>query len=428
MRRLQMMSAVGFLLIQGCLTGCSSLTFPIRGVPAHCLPPDARPEAKRDQVPIDVTQLSQPRPETYRLAAGDVLSVYVPGVIPFQTPQQAPQLPPIHFPEPGSDLQPAVGFPVAVQESGKITLPSIKPIAVAGLSLEETAEVIRSTYLAENVLRDELTYPVVTLLRARTYHITVIREDTGRQGPLGNDHSATGMTVDLPAYQNDILGALMATGGLPGLAAKNEIQIYKHARRSLSPQNQTIMIAGENLEALPSGYCLEANDALAFGSADLIIPLRVPRGTQLELDPSSVILESGDTVYISNRQTEVFYTAGLLPGGEHLLPRDYDVDVFAAMAIAGYSYGNAQPAGGGGAGGAIPATGVIPSQLFIFRERPDGTQYAIEVDLAKAVTNEKERLLVQPGDKLLLRYSCKEEILNFGILSFFTYGIRQLFD
>ncbi|XZE54270.1 polysaccharide biosynthesis/export family protein [Planctomycetaceae bacterium SH139] len=432
MSKLQMMSAVGFLLMQGCLTGCSSLTFPIRGVPANCLPPDARGEAKRDLVPIDVTQLSQPRPETYRLAAGDVLSIYVPGVIPFNPPQQVPQLPPIHFPEPGSDLQPSIGFPVAVQESGKITLPSIEPLNVAGLSVEEAAEAIRRSYLVENVLRDQQTYPVVTLLRARTYLVTVIREDTGRQSPLGNDHAAAGMTVDLPAYQNDILGALMATGGLPGLAAKNEIQVYRQSHRNLSPPNQTILIPGTSFQTLPPGHCTESIETHSFGSADLVIPMRVPRGTQLELDPNSVILESGDTIYIANRQTEVFYTAGMLPGGEHLLPRDYDVDIFAAMAIAGYSYGNAQSAGGGGGGGGgggmMPGTGVIPSQLFIFRQRPDGTQYAIEVDLAKAIKDEQERLLVQPGDKLLLRYSCKEEILNFGIISFFTFGIRQLFN
>jgi hypothetical protein len=114
----------------------------------------------------------------------------------------------------------------------------------------------------------------------------------------------------------------------------------------------------------------------------------------------------------------------MLPGGQHQLPRDLDVDVFAALAIAGYSYGQADQRGGG----MIPSTGIVPSQLYILRQRPDGTQFAIDVDLPRAVENERERLLIQPGDRLILRYTAKEEILNFGIFAFFTYGIRELFQ
>ena len=37
-----------------------------------------------------------------------------------------------------------------------------------------------------------------------------------------------------------------------------------------------------------------------------------------------------------------------------------------------------------------------------------------------------ERILVQPGDTLILRYKCVEEVVNFGLVSFFTFGIREL--
>lgn len=419
-------STIVFLhLLLGLQLGCASITYPIKGVPAECVPEGLRGDAKRDFVPIDPTQLSQPRPEAYRLAPGDVLSIYVPGVIPYQNPQTAPQLPPIYFPAPGSDLRPSVGLPVVIEDSGKITLLAVEPMLVTGMTVEEVAIAIRDKYLEEEVLRDEDVYPVVSLLRPRTYRVTVIREDTGVISPLGSDHSARGEMVDLPAYENDVLGALMATGGLPGLAAKNEIRIYRAARRGMIGSatvrlaTKDSLIVGHDDGVLPYDV-----DPLSFQNADLVIPLRVRHGTQLELTPESITLESGDTVCIANRTKEVFYTAGLLPGGEYLLPRDYDIDVFAAMAIAGYSYGRSQS----NVGGISQSSGVIPSELFIFRQRPDGNQVIIEVDLAEAVCNERERMLVQPGDKLLLRYSCKEELLNFGIFSFFTFGVRQLLN
>lgn len=464
---------IGLCLLVGQF-GCSSITFPIRGVPARRLPAESRGEAKRDFKPLEVTALTQPEPAEYRLAPGDVLSIYVPGVLPFQSPLSDPQLPPIHYPLPGSDLQPSVGLPVVVQESGKITLPSLPPVDVLGMTIEEAADVIRRHYLAKEVLGDADVHPVVNLIRPRTYQVTVIREDTGQSG-FGNDHSAMGMTVNLPAYRNDVLGALVASGGLPGLAAKNEIRIYRRSTRRqagsegshqrsipinpplpftplpgmtpdarvLPPKSPPGKLQEETLtggfegstgspkwsqmiesERLPASSHRMADIDQSLGEADLVIPLRIPIGTELELPPEAITLNSGDIIFVANRQTEVFYTAGLLPGGEHRLPRDYDVDVFAAMAIAGYSYGNPQGAGGGG-GGMMPSSGIVPSQLFVFRQRPDGTQYAIRVNLARAVSNESERLLIQPGDRLLLRFSPLEELSNFGIFAFFAYGVRE---
>jgi protein involved in polysaccharide export with SLBB domain len=314
-------------------------------------------------------------------------------------------------------------LPLVVQPGGKITLAAINPLTVEGLTLEETASLIQQTYLQEEIIRDRSTYPVVNMMRPRTYQVTVIREDTGQRGALlGNDLSATGASINLPAYKNDVLNALMATGGLPGLGAKNEIRIYKRGSmqriNGYDPSNsgvQDYRIAGSS--------CLNI-DPLGLDGPDVIIPLRVPAGSQLDIDPSAIILDEGDVVYIANRTSEVFYTAGMLPGGQHQLPRDQDIDVFAAMAMAGYSYGQADRSGGG----LVPSTGIVPSQLYIFRQRPDGSQFAIDVDLPSAVSNERERLLIQPGDRLILRYTPKEEIMNFSIFAFFTYGIRELFQ
>src|SRR5207248_1926436 len=56
------------------------------------------------------------------------------------------------------------------------------------------------------------------------------------------------------------------------------------------------------------------------------IPLRVRPNEPPNFRPEDVVLHDGDIVFIESRETELFYTAGLLPVGEYVLPRDYDLD------------------------------------------------------------------------------------------------------
>ena len=42
----------------------------------------------------------------------------------------------------------------------------------------------------------------------------------------------------------------------------------------------------------------------------------------------------GDIVFIETREREVYYTGGVLQGREIPLPRDYDLDVLAAISLA----------------------------------------------------------------------------------------------
>ena len=35
--------------------------------------------------------------------------------------------------------------------------------------------------------------------------------------------------------------------------------------------------------------------------------------------------------------------------------------------------------------------------------------------------------LIQAGDTLILQYKCEEELINFSLQSFFTFGIQELF-
>ena len=62
------------------------------------------------------------------------------------------------------------------------------------------------------------------------------------------------------------------------------------------------------------------------------------------------------------------------------------------------------------------------------RPLPGNRQIAIEVDLTEAINNPRERLLVKAGDTLILRHKPREELLNFSLGAFFTFGIRELFN
>ena len=103
------------------------------------------------------------------------------------------------------------------------------------------------------------------------------------------------------------------------------------------------------------------------------IPLRLPPGQTPTFKPEDIILESGDIVMIESREREVFYTGGLLGGGEYPLPRDYDLDVLGALAISGQGIASQNGTGRGGRGsfgggssgfGIGSIGGVPPGKLF----------------------------------------------------------------
>jgi hypothetical protein len=215
---------------------------------------------------------------------------------------------------------------------------------------------------------------------------------------------------------------------MPGLTAKPEVRVIhqpgygaQFPETIIPENNDTETSTGFNAQLISAEMI---DGRLSCNPNEQIIPLRVPAGTCIQLSPEQTILRDGDIVYVESRQAEVFYTGGMLPGGQHLLPRDYDVDIFEAMAIAGYSYGST---GNSGGNGLLSITGVVPTDLYIMRKTSDGCEITIRVDLEDAANDMCDRLVVQAGDKLLLRYSPKEEVTNFGMFTFFTFGIQQLF-
>ena len=409
------------------MSGCTALLSPVSGVPAHRLPPQFLAKPKNNLIPVDISRLRQPPPREYLVDADDLLGIFIEGVL-----GKIEEPPPVNV-RPGTDLPPAIGYPIPVRGDGTLSLPYISPaIKVKGLTITQIENLIRAEYTEKRqILKPTKDRIIVTIMKERTYRVTVMRQDGGRRqtGQGTQDPITRGHTLDLPAYKNDLMNALAETGGLPGQDAKNEILIM---RSSLVEAAERDAFIRKWFSAPLPDPCI-CRPPLPNDPAVVRVPLRLPPGETPQFKVDDIILEDGDIVFIEGREREVFYTGGLLVGGEYALPRDYDLDVVGAMAMVGQGVGNPQIQGSAanqGLGGFNVASigGAAPSQLYILRQTPCNGQIMIAVDLNHAIRDPSARPLVQAGDVLILQYKPVEEALNFGLGTFFTFGIGRLLN
>ena len=397
-------------------TGCQTVT----GVPVSRLPRElVDGQLKDDFLDINMLRLRQDPPVFYALGPGDVLGLHVPDV--FSIDGKDAVLPPVHFPD-DSSLPPAVGSPVVVREDGTVLLPYISPVYVEGMSLVQATDAVQKAYTeSNNQIAKSDAQVNLTMIRRRTVRVLVIREEGG--GLEGVTKRGTGHVVDLPAYENDVLHALSETGGMPGLDAENQVYIYRG-----------MMEDGINYDLMLSKLCLEncqdpcfCNEAPLPDAPNVTrIPLRYHPTQPPVFTDEDILLADGDILIIRSRDRETFYSAGLLGGGEHPLPRDRDLDVIGAVAIAGGSIGSIGTGIGGvgnnqgGTGGRGMGRGGYfqPSEVIVARELPCGNQITIKVDLDRAIEDRSERLLIKPGDVILLRYTVPEELGNLVLNMF----------
>ena len=209
---------------------------------------------------------------------------------------------------------------------------------------------------------------------------------------------------------------------MPGLDAENQILIYRGMFED-----------GVNYDQVMTNVCLDncngddpcfCDDSPMPDAPNVTrIPLRYHPTAPPAFEEEDIILSEGDIMIIRSRDNETFFTAGLLGGGEHRLPRDKDLDIIGAIALAGGPIGNIG-SGIGGVGGNSNSGGgqgggfCQPSQVILIRELPCGNQISIKIDLNKALQNKSERVMIQPNDVIMLRYTVGEEIGNV-VLSLF---------
>lgn len=410
--------------------GCAALTNPVadgicvRNVAPHHL---AAPKDGKYDVPL--TLLGQAPPENHLVDAGDILGVYVAGVI-----GEPDQLPPVNLTVQGVESV-SLGYPVPVREDGTLTLPLIHPVPVNGMTIEQVEQQLIRAYTSgpAPVVRPDNARIIVTLVRARLTRVVVVRQDSpdpsaipfrrtgivqstrefrgGAERLFRASRNGTGTTVYLPAYQNDVLNAIVQSGGLPGLDAANEIVIQRQA----------------NSFAVPS---LDPMDAVNTESSTRI-PLRLYEGEPIPFGPADVLLGDGDIIYIRARDTELFYTGGLLPSGEFPVPRDYDLTAVEAVAQIG------GPLVNGGLNtnnltGNLVAPGIgspSPRMLTVVRQTPDCGRIRILVDLHAALRDSRDDLVILPGDMLILQETKHQALTRYATqifnFSFFSNVISR---
>jgi protein involved in polysaccharide export with SLBB domain len=402
--------------------GCAALANPLaEGVPARLVPPELLARAKCEEQTIPLNLLRQPSSPVYRLAPGDVLGIYIEGVLGERTQAIPIQVGPQVQVREQHRLPPSAGYPIPVDENGTITLPRLGTLPVQGLTLAEVREAIRKLGLEKEVLKQGNEQILVTLMHPRRYQVLVFRQEaanytTTPQGLTLNAKRGTGYLIDLPASENDVLHALAQTGGLPGLDAYNEIimrDCFLNDTDRAALQHQLEAMPGSPLQALPRT------------SQVVHIPLRLPHGAKLPIRPEDILLGNGDVVFMEARDEEVFYTGGLLPPGIFVLPRDRDLDVVEAIAFArGPRYHG--DFGGSTLSGNLVNPGVgNPSAtlLTVLRRTPRCGQVPIIVDLNAAMRHPQERILVQAGDVLILQEKPGEALGRWFYQSFFNFNI-----
>ena len=395
---------------------------------------NAYPQSNRqnDQQPTDVSYLQQTKAATYLLDAGDTVGVFIEGVL-----GEAGSNPPIHFPEPGSDLPPALGFPVVVQSDGAISLPLVPKVYAKGLSISQLEGLIKRVYYGgDKPILQQDSRVLVSLLRKRTYNVTVIRQDNSSSSRLNrgassqavserSDRSSRGETLQLAAGDNDVLNALVQTGGIPGVNAQPAIRVQRGGSTGIASRQNTARTTANfrPLSEFPRTGQNRWGQSNSYGRSS--IPIRQSADSRPgfygpdRTRRADSVLGDGDIVYVDAKPTEVYYTGGLLGGGEFLLPRDTELDVLQAVARAGNAIGRNT---GGLTGNASPG------ELLVLRQLPGQPQVTIRVDLERALSDPAERLTVQPGDTLILRYKTQQEIGNAARGVFRTFGIRQLLN
>src|SRR5262249_26354856 len=114
-------------------------------------------------------------------------------------------------------------------------------------------------------------------------------------------------------------------------------------------------------------------------------------------------------------EADAYYTAGLLPAGEYILPRDTDLDVIQAILRVG---GPVQISGLNTANinGQIinPALGFpVPTLCSVIRHTPGGGQVVIRVDIDRALRDPRERILIQAEDLLILQESPQDAFARY---------------
>jgi protein involved in polysaccharide export with SLBB domain len=372
------------------------------GIPARCLPDSFRTPTRSVGQPLNYSALAIPAQKDYILGPRDVLEVTVHGLYP------------------GSEVRPVR---VQLMATGDVQLPVVGTVRVGGMNLQQAQQAITRAY-ENGFIKEPRTN--VYLVEKSAINVVVLGE-VNRPG-----------VYPLAKYENDVAHALASAGGLKEEAAL-EIEIHRRvtageaARAALVEQIRAaeqgpgrapgrplppgaeqagqIDLVPETVTAAPGPDAGRPEPIAppppqplmgAAGSEPMRIvkiPLRAAGGVRV--NPSEVILNTGDVVVVPSRRAEVFHVVGRLSptnvvrfsagererelGNGFVLPRDRDITALDAVVMAGFI---------------DPIES--PTTVTVHRTGPDGQPLLILVDLIKARYDYRENVMIEAGDIVYL--------------------------
>lgn len=165
--------------------------------------PPAGPKTNQGELrSIPLTALRREPPKDYHLDAGDLLGVFVEGVL-----GEKGQQPPVAVAGPSGAA--AVGYPVPVLDDGTILLPRVGQMQVRGKTVVEVHTSIAAECLKAGIVPKGARI-LVALAKPRPVRVTVVRGDVA-----GASGRPAVTAVDLTPGDSDVLNALARSGGLP---------------------------------------------------------------------------------------------------------------------------------------------------------------------------------------------------------------------
>lgn len=235
-----------------------------------------------DVVPLNAKHLRQQPPAFYLLSDNDILGLFIEGVLgDFDegiTPNGAPIV------RMAAEKVPMIGYPVPIRDDGTLSLPLIEPIPVRGLTIQQVEKLIQRAYKEGKtpVIKPEGRI-IVTLVRERTYNVTVVRRDGA---------STQYSSLKLPAYKNDVFNALAKTGGMPGISSAAKVFVMRSDQFEFQERNAA---------ALSFNILEETKNA----AATLTIPTKLKKEEAPLFRDADIVLSDGDVVFVDGSGSDI---------------------------------------------------------------------------------------------------------------------------
>ncbi len=430
-QRLSLLATVAILVS---LPGCFA---PLRshGIPASQLPDSFRNPVNKYLPEINISSLSSPPPAEYLLGPGDVLEVIIPDLFgetsfrPLRTQVQDNGF--IQLPRVGSlfvggySLQAAQTIVNNALANGILVNPaaSVTLVEKGTVNVLVLGEVHNPGIHALPRYENDIAHAIAA---AGGFTVDAADEiEVHRRQPTPslsrgvipssqnyyNHNGAIQQTGYQSSEDNPVIERRALAHSENRLQSQSMIPAMNSSYRSSRPRTTL----GHSLEVrrpalnqvLPAQVQPSASphssvsqfDAPTQSGAILRIPLR---GYDIAtLDVQQTVLNPGDVIVVPPAVQEVFYVVGKLSeqnrtrfsldarnreiGNGFLLPKDRDIDVVTAVAMAGYI---------------DPIDS--PTTVTVHRHQPDGESLLVHVDLIAARYDKRESILVQPGDIIYL--------------------------